>query len=316
MPSDHELPAGAPAAAARSTVDSVDSRTGDVVLADLYARLSTKGQPAGVAPLDASGRLTAAQADPTVGPVGPQGPLGPQGPPGDKGAAGGKGPAGALGPAGTLPGSSGPDGDAGPQGAQGPEGPQGPQGAAGMPPMTGVGFHTPPPGRWVSAVSGAADAATVALNTMYAFAVQANDGGRFDAIGYYLGTTGAATSSLRWGIYTAAPGTFYPADLITELGNPANGTPSSRVLTFASLPLSAGVYWMAVAVQGSGTVPTLATCNAISPYVFFPAPATISATYWSLYTYSGITGALPASLTGVSRSSVADHAPRLHLRAA
>lgn len=86
-----------------------------------------------------------AQAEPKVGPEGPEGPIGPQGdvgpqgPQGDAGVAGPQGPEGIQGPAGPQ----GPDG-AGEMGAQGPAGPQGPEGPAGAQgPQGNVGVAGP-----------------------------------------------------------------------------------------------------------------------------------------------------------------------------
>lgn len=91
------------------------------------------GAPGGVASLDSSGKVPAAQLPANIGSAGETGPTGPQGTPGLRGATG---PQGETGPSG-LPGTDGAPGADGAEGATGPEGAtgigqQGPQGLPGV----------------------------------------------------------------------------------------------------------------------------------------------------------------------------------------
>lgn len=297
-------------------VDSVDGQVGDVVLADDYTNLNRIGVPLGAAPLDSAGQLPAAVCQPVPGPPGPagpageQGPVGPKGPTGDKGAAGGQGPTGDKGPQGVA-GDKGPVGDKGATGGAGPAGP--PPGD----PLADVGFHTPPAGLWVQGNRGQTTNDTLTLNTLHAAPVQCNDGGRFDALGFYASTAGSATITLRWGLYAANVGSWLPGLLVAELGAIAAGVVGGRTLTFPAVTFAPGVvYWLAVAAQGSGTVPAVGVLNTFSPYVFYNPMPTSSGIAAFVYSYASISGALPPDLTAVARTVVNVGQPRVTLRAA
>jgi len=132
------------------------------------APIYAKGQPGGVAGLDADGAVVDAfgvkvVAGGTVGATGPQGPAGPAGvtgntgpvgPAGPQGFAGSQGPTGPAGPAGPAgpqglkgdTGAAGIAGPTGPAGAVGPAGPTGPAGSAGATGTAGPAGATGPAG--------------------------------------------------------------------------------------------------------------------------------------------------------------------------
>lgn len=237
--------------------------------------------------------------DGAQGPQGAAGAPGPQGAPGAAGVAGPTGPAGPVGPAG-ADGAPGAKGDTGAKGDPGAAGPQGPQGPAGSGVPTGgttgqllaktsavdyatgwtdprslpLAMVSPAAGYWAQATMiGTAHTtpAPPALGIPEAMALPLTRAGSFDAVGVFLGASGAATANLRVTVYDAHPSTWRPRSPIRELINVAlGGATGGRSWTFATLTLPVGLYFLVYVVQGSGTLPSLSQSASSSPYISAP----------------------------------------------
>lgn len=118
-------------------------------------------------------------------------------------------------------------------------------------------------------------------------------GGVIDAIGIAV-TTGAATSTVRLGIY-ADDGTGYPGALILDAGT-VNSTTTGHKEIVLSTPilLPAGLYWLVGVAQGGAP-----TVRSISQSAVFPVGNTTTAGTHNgaSYLQAGVTGALPAAFT-------------------
>jgi hypothetical protein len=89
---------------------------------------------------------------------------------------------------------------------------------------------------------------TPALNSAYYSPIIFDDACNFTAIGLYT-ATGVTGSLLRLALYTSGS-TGYPATLVGDYGTVDTSTGGSKSIT-ATINLAAGVYWFAVALQGT-----------------------------------------------------------------
>jgi peptidoglycan/xylan/chitin deacetylase (PgdA/CDA1 family) len=109
-------------------------------------------------------------------------------------------------------------------------------------------------------------------------------------------TTGGASSVARIGIYDSTPDDR-PGSLVLDAGTVAADTAGVKEAT-VSQPLRAGLYWLALAVQGSSSVTLRTVGNDNLPPVASTAPMTTAAR--NCYYGDSVTGALPASASGIN----------------
>lgn len=125
-------------------------------------------------------------------------------------------------------------------------------------------------------------------------------GGPIDAIGIAV-TTGAATSTIRLGIY-ADDGTGYPGTLLLDAGTvDSSGTGHKEIILPSPVTLPAGLYWLVGVAQGGAP-----TVRAISQSAVFGVGNTTTAGTHNgtSYLQAAVAAALPnAFVTTVAASN-------------
>jgi hypothetical protein len=121
--------------------------------------------------------------------------------------------------------------------------------------------------------------------------------GTFDAVGFYLGSAGAATNAIRITITDADPATLRPRNTIRELGTLTLGSgTANKQITFAPLTLNSGLYWIIFVVQGSGTMPSILNSQGGSPYITNDGTPAWNLDY-GRYTFPAVaSGSLPSPM--------------------
>lgn len=125
-----------------------------------------------------------------------------------------------------------------------------------------------------------------------------------DQIALNLLTAGAGTANQRFGLYTAAAsGNLGPDALEVDWGQVSGGTAASGIKMVPVTPflITAGLHWLAVGLQGTGTAPQYSGATYSSPMIFSATASVVVVDQRGHYTVSGsYTGALPASLAGAT----------------
>lgn len=112
--------------------------------------------------------------------------------------------------------------------------------------------------------------------------------------------SGAATAGrfLRYALY-ADRGDFFPGQLVVDAGQIAsNATGNQTIQIMPPILVPAGVYWVAIADQGSGaTNPTVRAFSASA--VSLPTQQTIDSNNYGCYILDGVSGPFPQTWTGL-----------------
>lgn len=172
----------------------------------------------------------------------------------------------------------------------------------------------PQSGRWttVPGQGSSSTTLTMAAGTMFVTAMPLLGAGTFTTVNVNI-TTAAATSTARLGVYRALPN-WQPGDLLTELGSGFSLSTTGSVTWTppSAVTLPAGLYWFAIVAQGASN-PAVTALQGYNEYVHPTSSTTLgSSTGFTCYCYTGVTGALPASLNGTTPASY-NYAPRIGL---
>ena len=163
-------------------------------------------------------------------------------------------------------------------------------------PAAGDSFRTWSSGKWYSAPANSTSNIASTLGTCSFIPVWVPNTVTLDRLGVYC-TGSVAGAQARLGIYNNDTSTDTPGTLLLDAGQVAAVTNSTFYSITIDQSLSPGLYWFAVASQGS-TAPNLRTFQTtmLSPIVWGLSsanPGTLSGGYAG-YTRSSVTGALPS----------------------
>jgi hypothetical protein len=166
--------------------------------------------------------------------------------------------------------------------------------------------------------SGSPSTSTPTLNLLMLFPFVAWESMNVDRIGFEVSTASAAGGVARAGIYARDSATGAAGALVVDGGSVAVDVTGVKNVTISSTPLAAGLYWVGLVAQTQQ--PVLRVHQAAIYAVPMPygtsAPSSADlAGFRSGITYSGVTGALPATLVSTSWG-LTDRAPKMFLRAA
>ena len=312
-------PTGATGATGAQGIQGVTGQTGATGATGNTGATGEAGIPG------ANGAEGAAGNNGDTGPTGPTGPTGATGSQGSEGTAGAAGAVGATGPTGPtgatantwysgsgVPSSGlGVDGDfyldqssgfAYKKGTATPgtwtihatlKGSNGSTGATGA--SNGDGFRTWSSGKWYSAPANNVGSLAQTLGTCSYIPIWIPNTVTLDRLAVYC-TGSVAGAQARLGIYNNDSSTDTPGTLLLDAGQVAAVTNATFYSITINQSVSAGLYWLAAAFQGT-TTPNLRTITSTmsSPIVWgltSASPTPIGA--YSGYQNSGVSGSLPS----------------------
>ncbi len=162
-------------------------------------------------------------------------------------------------------------------------------------------------------------ASTITVATLYLFPFVAWQSLTIDRIGFEITTAGAAGALARAAIYARDPATGAAGALVLDSGTTAADSTGVKNLT-VSTALTAGLYWVGVVAQNSGSNPSARLFQQGTFCVPLPygtsAPSSSDMQFFrGALTYTGVTGALPSSLAATSWG-LGDRGPKMFMRAA
>ena len=174
--------------------------------------------------------------------------------------------------------------------------------------------YTPPPLRlrprlrsatWYGFPDGPSGTSALSLNQARYTPFLLPEARTFTDIGVEVSTVGAATSTIRLGIYRDTDG--LPGAAYLDAGTVAGNVVGLRSIT-TTFTLSAGIWWAAIAGQGSSTMPTVRTVSGFGGAPFDTAGTGSNST---VMTQSSVSGAFPATATPVGNNSTG---PQIRLK--
>lgn len=183
-------------------------------------------------------------------------------------------------------------------------------------------LYAPISGNWYQPNTGASSTGNPPANSLRLLPFVVLVGTTFDrfAAEVTIAASGGSPAASRVGIYDTDPATRQPLNLIRELGtiDSTSVAIQSAAITGGNLTLSPGIYWIGVVTQGSpSTAPTYRAGNvpsAFIPFTFASGNSPAAITPPNNFNKGSVSGALPATLSGVTNSTSAT--PIVMLRAA
>ena len=174
-------------------------------------------------------------------------------------------------------------------------------------PPAGDSFRTWSSGKWYSAPANSTTNIASTLGTCSFIPVWVPNTVTLDRLGVYC-TGSVAGAQARLGIYNNDTSTDTPGTLLLDAGQVAAVTNATFYSITIDQSLSPGLYWFAVASQGS-TTPNLRTFQStmLSPMIWglsSASPGTLSGGFAG-YVRSSVTGALPSPASVSSTTSTA-----------
>lgn len=121
--------------------------------------------------------------------------------------------------------------------------------------------------------------------------------------GFAVVTT-PGTGNIRGSVYKGPD--LATSTLVVDMGQLAVTSTGSKPFT-VSQAVTPGVYWMALSLQGTGTVPTLRSRNGITPSVGNPNDLDINGALNAYYTDTGFAGAAPGTFGAVAGIALGPH---------
>ena len=154
------------------------------------------------------------------------------------------------------------------------------------------------PGLWAQATMvgcpiGTSVAPVVSIPESQGFALLKTT--NFQGVGWWYGSAGVATNSLRIDLYDNNPTANQPRNFLKNVGIFANGAGTgSKGLTFApALVLPPGIYWIVYVCQGTSSMPTILNGTGASPFI--PNDGNNFNTDYARYTHPAVASGQPPS---------------------
>lgn len=154
---------------------------------------------------------------------------------------------------------------------------------------------------------------TIANETLFAVPVVFSNSGTLDRLAIYINVAGQAGAKVRLGIYRDNGTGAYPGTLVVDTGQLAADAVGAVVATI-SVPVTAGVYWLAAVAQSAATTqPTVPCPLSMYPRVMPTNAADAVQAAARSYQQTGVSGALPATFTVTPATGIRD--PLMAVRA-
>lgn len=146
------------------------------------------------------------------------------------------------------------------------------------------------PNRWFAAPEGVGSPVALIQNEMGVVPVTLQRAAKVDKLSVNV-TTAAASNSMRLGIY-ADNGEGYPGALVVDGGTASAATTGAKTVTFATVTLPPGTYWLAYVLQGgTGAAVSGLPLTAVD----YPSVSEVNALTGRMPIPTAVTGALPAA---------------------